>query len=66
MNIDKKFYNFILNMSNVKIIDTDSFHWSLEFEKVKFLFIIYNLWYFYVTFDVKLVFVMRENSKDQR
>lgn len=47
MNIDKKFYNFTLNMSHVKIIDTDSFHWSLEFEKVKFLFIIYNLWYFW-------------------
>lgn len=41
MNIDKKFYNFIKkNMSHVKIIGTDRFHSSFEFEKVKFLFII--------------------------
>lgn len=40
MNIDKKFYNFIKkNMSHVKIIGTDRFHSSFEFEKVKFLFI---------------------------
>lgn len=39
MNIDKKFHNFILNMSHVKIISTDRFHSSFEFEKVKFLFI---------------------------
>lgn len=46
MNIDKKFYNFIKkNMSHVKIIGTDRFHSSFEFEKVKFLFIIlFMMW----------------------
>lgn len=45
MNIDKKFHNFILNMSHVKIISTDRFHSSFEFEKVKFLFILlFMMW----------------------
>lgn len=45
MNIDKKFHNFILNMSHVKIIGTDRFHSSFEFEKVKFLFILlFMMW----------------------
>lgn len=49
-------------MSYVKIIDIDQLFDHLNLKKLNFylLFIIYD------TFDIKLVIVMRENSKDQR